>query len=128
MARNNDLLYNAALTACFAALTAGSSPVGGPSGGYDQTGPVAVATAIDAAIAFDSTITTSSSNPAALAPSTSAIATNQMAKAQALHSIVFAVYMGKTVLPGGGPSSVLAALATNIETLYAAAITGIQTT
>lgn len=122
-AKNNDVLYNAAVQGILAASTDGSTPIGGTSYTALVTAAEAVAGQIDTAIANDNTISTSVGVPIAGSVATGAQSGNQLAKAAALGQICYAVFRGSQVV-----GSISAANVTGIVGLYTAAIAAIQVT
>jgi hypothetical protein len=95
---NNDLLYDAAYNGAVAGAYAGKPPTSTYEPTDVEAGAQALATAVDAQIPFDNTITVSSTNPAALAATTSAITQAQAAKSRLVFALVSGAQMGKAPL------------------------------
>jgi hypothetical protein len=120
-AKNNDVLYNAAVLGIIAGATVGSSPVSGASYATLVANAEAVALQIDTAIATDATITGAAGVPAI--PTTAALQGNQLAKSGLMFQLCASVWAGKNV-QGVVPAVEITALVA----YYTAAIAAIQVT
>ena len=128
--RNNDLLYNSALAGSLAgqvgsSLGSGQAPTVAADYAEQLETATAYAAAVDAAIAFDSTLSTSSSNPAPIQATNGTLVGNQMAKCQLLESLSRLAWQNRN---NPGASTAPTAIVSAVAAAYAEGITGIFTT
>lgn len=126
---NNQLIYQAAYNAFLAgSLLKNPSTFSNDAVTVEIAGTASeLALAVDALIPFDATISASSSNGAALAPSTDVIQQTQFGKFRLIYSIVLAYYEGRNTLSNQLTNSALIAawVATqgpNIAAMYNASV------
>ena len=123
---HNELIYNAAFNGTVAGAYAGKAP----SPSYVPTdvleGAQAIASAVDQAIPFDSTITASSSNPTALVPTTGTIVQAQISKTKLIFALVSGAQYAKTPIAAVDDMDVsYAAFAEGIAEAYNTLVTGL---
>lgn len=128
MAINNDILYNAALVGFMSGLLGGRDVRTLSAGAITSINSQAVtfATAVDALIAEDATITTGGGDASQLLPTTSDIASATLAKANLLTELCKAAVEGRNApaaaaQPSTVPAAIVAAYTAFIASLTNAA-------